>query len=146
MLQIKKDLERAKGAVEALAKKAKQNQKDKATIDDLDVAKRVRCCCSLHACGVILILCACAGQTVEMLEANKEVRHGDWANKDIVWLNTMQVCLRMRLQVLTAPFCFAVQFLTAKPVVFLVNIGEKNFIEQKNKFFKASELSLEQSR
>lgn len=51
----------------------------------------------------------------ELLEAKKEVRFGNWKNDDIDVLNEQQ-------------------FLTAKPVVYLVNIGEDEYITKKNKF------------
>jgi len=59
----------------------------------------------------------CAKKALELLEAGQEVRYGDWNSKEVVYLNTLQL-------------------LTAKPVVFLVNIGEKNFVSQKSKFLK----------
>lgn len=52
-----------------------------------------------------------------MLENNEEIRRGDWTGKDIDVLNGLNL-------------------LTAKPVVFLVNITKNNFLKQQNKFFK----------
>lgn len=52
-----------------------------------------------------------------MMEDGKDVREGKWSNKDVDILNTMQ-------------------FLSAKPVVYLVNISEKNFASKKNKWFR----------
>ncbi|WVZ94611.1 hypothetical protein U9M48_040481 [Paspalum notatum var. saurae] len=49
------------------------------------------------------------------LEAGKDVRLGDWKAADIEILNTFQL-------------------LTAKPVVYLVNMSEKDFQRKKNKF------------
>lgn len=60
----------------------------------------------------------CLNRVVAMLEDNKEVRHGEWKNTDIEILNGLNL-------------------LTAKPVVFLVNISTKNFKMQQNKWFKA---------
>lgn len=56
-------------------------------------------------------------KVVALLKENKEVRHGEWGNKDIDVLNGLNM-------------------LTAKPVVFLVNITTKNFVNQQNKWFK----------
>jgi obg-like ATPase 1 len=53
--------------------------------------------------------------TKELLEAGKDVRSGAWKNDDIDVLNEQQ-------------------FLTAKPVVYLVNIGDAEFALQKNKY------------
>jgi obg-like ATPase 1 len=53
--------------------------------------------------------------TKEMLEAGKDVRGGAWKNDDIDILNEQQ-------------------FLTAKPVVYLVNIGNDEYALQKNKY------------
>jgi len=51
----------------------------------------------------------------ELLEAGKDIRHGNWKNDDIDILNEQQ-------------------FLTAKPVVYLVNIGNEEYALQKNKY------------
>lgn len=51
----------------------------------------------------------------ELLEAGKDVRAGAWKNDDIDVLNEQQ-------------------FLTAKPVVYLVNIGNDEYALQKNKY------------
>lgn len=53
--------------------------------------------------------------TKELLEAGKDVRSGAWKNDDIDILNEQQ-------------------FLTAKPVVYLVNIGSEEYALQKNKY------------
>lgn len=58
---------------------------------------------------------ACLDRAVNMLTEGKEIRHGDWNNKDIDLLNGLNL-------------------LTAKPCVFLINISKKNFLSQKNKF------------
>eukprot|EP00461_Guttulinopsis_vulgaris_P004496 UN04498 len=49
------------------------------------------------------------------LEAGIDIREGDWGNEDIDTLNRMQL-------------------LTAKPVVYLVNISKKDFFKRSNKF------------
>jgi len=54
-------------------------------------------------------------QAKELLEAGKDIRYGDWKNDDIDILNEQQ-------------------FLTAKPQVYLVNIGNDEYAVQKNKF------------
>jgi obg-like ATPase 1 len=51
----------------------------------------------------------------ELLEAGKDVRHGAWKNEDIDILNEQL-------------------FLSAKPVVYLVNIGNEEYTLQKNKY------------
>jgi len=51
----------------------------------------------------------------ELLESGKDIRHGTWKNDDIDILNEQQ-------------------FLTAKPVVYLVNIGNEEYALQKNKY------------
>jgi obg-like ATPase 1 len=51
----------------------------------------------------------------ELMLAGKDVRHGQWKNDDIDILNEQQ-------------------FLTAKPVVYLVNIGNDEYTLQKNKY------------
>jgi len=51
----------------------------------------------------------------ELLEAKKDIRFGAWKNDDIDILNEQQ-------------------FLTAKPVVYLVNIGNEEYALQKNKY------------
>jgi obg-like ATPase 1 len=53
--------------------------------------------------------------TKELLESGKDVRAGVWKNDDIDILNEQQ-------------------FLTAKPVVYLVNIGNDEYALQKNKY------------
>lgn len=56
-------------------------------------------------------------KAVAHLENTKEIRHGEWSADDIIYLNTLNL-------------------LTSKPVVHLVNISKKNFLSQKNKWFK----------
>jgi obg-like ATPase 1 len=56
---------------------------------------------------------AVCDKALALLEKGTEVRRGDWKNDDILFLNSLNL-------------------LTAKPVVFLVNISKKNFITQKN--------------
>lgn len=50
-----------------------------------------------------------------VLEAGQQIRCAQWNNKEIEFLNTLQL-------------------LTAKPAVFLVNMSEKDFIRQRNKY------------
>jgi obg-like ATPase 1 len=66
---ILKDLALMEGRVTDLAKKVRQNGKDKASKDLLDTATKV------HA----------------MLQEGKEIRFGDWKEKDIPYLNSLQV-------------------------------------------------------
>lgn len=54
---------------------------------------------------------------LEHLKAGKEIRNNDWNNKQVVWLNTYPL-------------------LTAKPVVYLVNISKQNMEKSQNKWFK----------
>ncbi|OAL50812.1 GTP-binding protein-like protein YchF [Pyrenochaeta sp. DS3sAY3a] len=51
---------------------------------------------------------------LEMLKAGKDVRKGDWAPKEVEVINPLFL-------------------LSAKPVVYLVNLSEKDYIRQKNK-------------
>lgn len=51
------------------------------------------------------------------LEANKWVRHGEWSNADITILNTHR-------------------FITAKQVVYLINLSEEDYAKKKNKWLK----------
>jgi len=51
------------------------------------------------------------------LEDKKDIRSGDWDGKEIEILNE-------------------IQFLTAKPVIYLINISKDNFETQKNKWLK----------
>lgn len=57
----------------------------------------------------------CCQKVQAWLKAGKDVRLGDWSAADIVILNTFQL-------------------LTAKPVVYLVNMNEKDYQRKKNKF------------
>ncbi|KAI6182906.1 Obg-like ATPase 1 [Aphelenchoides bicaudatus] len=57
----------------------------------------------------------CMLKVKELLEAKKFVRHYAWPEKDIEFLNNYL-------------------FLTAKPVVYLVNLSEKDYIRKKNKY------------
>jgi len=54
-------------------------------------------------------------QALALLDANKDIRFGAWKGDDIDVLNEQQ-------------------FLTAKPVVYLVNIGNEEYALQKNKY------------
>jgi len=90
---ILKDQERVNGWIDGLSKKMRMNSKDKKLVDEHVTATKAKA----------------------ILDEGKEIRHGNWLNKDIDALNQMQL-------------------LTAKPVVYLVNISKKNFVEQKNKF------------
>ena len=56
-------------------------------------------------------------KVVDWLESGKEVRHGmeQWTSNDVMYLNKYQL-------------------LTAKPVIYLVNLSRKDFERKKNKF------------
>jgi len=54
-------------------------------------------------------------KVLEMLKDGKDVRKGDWAPKEVETINPLFL-------------------LSAKPVVFLVNLSEKDYIRQKNKY------------
>ena len=54
-------------------------------------------------------------QTLKWMEEGKEVRHGEWSLVEIEVLNRYQL-------------------LTAKPVIYLVNLSEKDYIRKSNKF------------
>lgn len=79
----------------------------------IGVDKTLRAKATKEALGDVATL----EKAIEMLEAGKEIRSGDWKTKDIQLLNKLQL-------------------LTAKPVVYLVNISENNFCTQKNKWLK----------
>jgi obg-like ATPase 1 len=53
----------------------------------------------------------------EWIEDGKELRFGDWTGREIDMINSAQ-------------------YLTAKPVVFLVNLSEKAYCQKKNKFLQ----------
>lgn len=50
-----------------------------------------------------------------LFKAVKNVRDGEWSAKDIEWLNNHN-------------------FITSKPVVYIVNISEDDYIKKKNKY------------
>ncbi|KAN0067748.1 P-loop containing nucleoside triphosphate hydrolase protein [Elaphomyces granulatus] len=54
-------------------------------------------------------------KTLQWLKDGNEVRKGDWAPKEVEVINTLFL-------------------LTAKPVVYLVNLSERDYIRQKNKY------------
>ncbi|KAL4976735.1 P-loop containing nucleoside triphosphate hydrolase protein [Aspergillus desertorum] len=54
-------------------------------------------------------------KVLEFLQAGKNIRHGDWSPKEVEVINPLFL-------------------LTAKPVVYLVNLSEKDYIRQKNKY------------
>jgi obg-like ATPase 1 len=58
-----------------------------------------------------------ANKVLAMLEAGQDVRNGNWNAKEVEWLNTQL-------------------FLSAKPVVYLVNISVPDYESQKNKWLK----------
>jgi len=51
------------------------------------------------------------------LASGKDIRQGEWSSAEIEWLNK-------------------VQFLTAKPMVYLVNLSEKDYVRKGNKFLE----------
>lgn len=53
-------------------------------------------------------------KVIAMLKEGKDVRHGDWSPKEVEHINPMWL-------------------LSAKPVVYLVNLSEKDYIRKKNK-------------
>jgi len=91
---VKKDCEWVGNALAALKKKTR-NKAEKEEKAQLDILERA----------------------LAHLQAGKEIRHGNWKGKDIMFLNTLNL-------------------LSAKPVVYLVNISSKNFMSLKNKWFK----------
>ena len=92
-----KDLQQLARTIPALQAHLKKNAKDKLKAEELEV---------LQKCN-------------DMLTAGKDVRSGDWSNKEIDILNDQY-------------------FLSAKNVVFLVNIAQTSFETQKNKCVDAS--------
>jgi len=91
---ILKDIERVKNRVEVVDKMV-QRGGDKTKKAELAIFEKI----------------------LKHLEEKKDVRAGEWDNKTIEALNTLQL-------------------LTAKPVVYLVNISKENFETQKNKWLK----------
>lgn len=51
----------------------------------------------------------------EFVKSGKEVRHGTWTNKEIEIINTLHL-------------------ITAKPVIYLANVSEKDYLRKKNKW------------
>ncbi|BCS25730.1 YchF/Obg family ATPase [Aspergillus puulaauensis] len=58
---------------------------------------------------------ATVAKILEFLKEGKNVRHGDWSPKEVEVINPLFL-------------------LSAKPVVYLVNLSEKDYIRQKNKY------------
>jgi obg-like ATPase 1 len=58
---------------------------------------------------------AIAEKVLEYLESGKDIRFGDWNNRETEWLNTNPL-------------------ITSKPVVYLVNLNEDKFIKKKSKW------------
>ncbi|KAK9841583.1 hypothetical protein WJX74_008311 [Apatococcus lobatus] len=58
---------------------------------------------------------AIAERVLEWLQSGKDIRFGDWGIKEVDFLNQ-------------------VQFISAKPVTYLVNLSEKNYISKKSKW------------
>lgn len=56
-------------------------------------------------------------KVLELLQKNKWVRHGDWSSAEIAILNTHRL-------------------ITAKTVVYLVNLSQDDFVSKKNKWLK----------
>ncbi|EJU04665.1 GTP-dependent nucleic acid-binding protein engD [Dacryopinax primogenitus] len=57
----------------------------------------------------------CVEKIFALLQDNKDVRKGEWGNKEIDIVNSLQL-------------------LTAKPVTYLVNLSEKDYVRKKNKW------------
>ena len=71
------------------------------------------------------------------MEAGKELRFGDWSLREIDMINEVcSVCVCAYI-VLISYVVFQASYLTAKPVVFLVNMSEKNYVTKKNKHLVA---------
>lgn len=88
---------------------AKDVQQLKAKIEDLEkVIKRTNAKVAKDELEVLL-------KVEQLFKNNKNVRDGEWSAKDIDFLNQHS-------------------FLTAKPVVYLVNISEEDYIKKKNKY------------
>ncbi|KAG0737703.1 hypothetical protein G6F16_010507 [Rhizopus arrhizus] len=54
-------------------------------------------------------------KVLEWVQQGKDVRHGEWSNKEIEHINGLHL-------------------ITAKPVIYLANLSEKDFIRKKNKW------------
>ena len=59
--------------------------------------------------------CAVAEKVFGWIKEGKEVRHGVWSNKEIEIINTFHL-------------------ITAKPVIYLANCSEKDYLRKKNKY------------
>ncbi|CAO3629716.1 unnamed protein product [Cunninghamella echinulata] len=58
---------------------------------------------------------AVVDKVYEYVKSGKDVRHGTWTNKEIEIINSLHL-------------------ITAKPVIYLVNISEKDYLRKKNKW------------
>ncbi|KAG1450809.1 hypothetical protein G6F56_008245 [Rhizopus delemar] len=58
---------------------------------------------------------AIVNKVLEWVQEGKDVRHGDWSNKEVDVINGLHL-------------------ITAKPVIYLANLSEKDFIRKKNKW------------
>ena len=87
-----KDLQIVNGLVAKLEVVVKRGM-DKTKVGDLEIMYKIK----------------------ENLEAGKQIRCCQWSNKEIDFLNTMQL-------------------LTAKPAIFLCNMSERDFLRQRNKW------------
>ncbi|KAJ5946633.1 Obg-like ATPase 1 [Penicillium verhagenii] len=63
---------------------------------------------------------ATVGRVLQWLKDGKDIRQGDWTPKEVEAINPLFL-------------------LTAKPVVYLVNLSEKDYIRKKNKYLPPSE-------
>ncbi|OMJ17617.1 Obg-like ATPase 1 [Smittium culicis] len=59
--------------------------------------------------------CAFLKKLLEFLEEGNDVRNGNWNNKEVEYINSQQL-------------------ITAKPVIYLANVSEKDYLRRKNKY------------
>jgi len=110
----KKNTQPTKGIISDLAKSRTALKKDQQ--EELDCARKVRAWCCGEPEGGAASDGGAAGDGEKGTPAGgRDVRLGDWTAREIEVLNGWQL-------------------LTAKPVVYLVNVSEKDYARKKNKF------------
>ena len=68
-------------------------------------------------------------------EENKDVRKMEWTNKEVGHISSPMTALSGFPTCAQIDVVNSLQLLTAKPVTYLVNLTEKDYIRKKNKWF-----------